>query len=73
MGIRHKIGNTWITQSDTFETIMEFIIIFSIMFIIGTLVYFGIFALFGVEYTWKSYFIFNSLFSLGGYVYVKTS
>lgn len=73
MGIRQKVGNTWITQNDTFETIMEFITIFSMMFIIGTLVYFGFFSLFGIEYTWKSYFIFNSLFSLGGYGYVKTS
>jgi hypothetical protein len=73
MGIKHKVGNIWIIQNDTFETIMEFIIIFLMMFIIGTLVYFGFFSLFGIEYTWKSYFMFNFLFSLGGYVYVKTS
>ena len=72
MGIRYKIRNSWITQNDTFETIIEFIIIFLIMFIMGTLLYFGFFALFEIEYTWKSYFIFNSLFSLWGYVNLKT-
>lgn len=73
MGIKHKVGNIWIIQNDTFETIIEFIIIFLMMFIIGTLIYFGFFSLFGIEYAWKSYLMFNSLFSLGGYVYVKTS
>ena len=73
MGIKHKVGNIWIIQNDTFETIIEFIIIFLMMFIIGTLVYFGFFSLFRIEYAWKSYLMFNSLFSLGGYVYVKTS
>jgi len=69
----YKIGNTWIREDDMFEKIMEFIIIFLMMFIMGTLLYFGFFSLFGIEYTWKSYFIFNSLFSLGGYGYIKTS
>lgn len=69
----YKIGNTWIREDDMFEKIMEFIIIFLMMFIIGTLLYFGFFSLFGIEYTWKSYFIFNSLFSLGGYIHVKTT
>ena len=50
---------------------MEFVFLFLLMFIVGTPMYFGLFALWQLEYTWMSYFIFNGLFSLFGYLYVK--
>ena len=71
MGMIYKIGNTWIHQDDMFEKIMDFIVIFCLLFIIGTLVYFGFFAMCKQEYSWSSYFIFNSIFSLAGSLYVK--
>ena len=49
--------------------VMEFVVIFLLLFIVGTPMYFGLFALWELEYTWKSYFIFNGLFSLLGYLY----
>ena len=51
--------------------IMEFVFLFLLLFIVGTPMYFGLYALWQLEYTWKSYFIFNILFSLLGYLYVK--
>ena len=51
--------------------VMEFVVLFLLLFIVGTPMYFGLYALWQIEYTWKSYFIFNSLFSLFGYLYVK--
>ena len=51
--------------------IIEFVFLFLLLFIVGTPMYFGLFALWELEYTWKSYFIFNGLFSLLGYLYVK--
>ena len=51
--------------------IMEFVVLFLLLFIVGTPMYFGLYALWQLEYTWKSYFIFNILFSLLGYLYVK--
>lgn len=71
MGMMHKIGNTWIQEDDMFEKMMDFITIFGLLFIIGTLVYFGFFALFKQEYSWSSYFIFNFIFSILGSLYVK--
>ena len=50
--------------------VMEFVVLFLLLFIVGTPMYFGLFALWQLEYTWKSYFIFNGLFSLFGYLYV---
>ena len=58
-------------SQDVSELIMEFAILFLLLFIVGTPMYFGLFALWQLEYTWKSYFIFNGLFSLFGYLYVK--
>ena len=58
-------------SQDVSELIMEFAILFLLLFIVGTPMYFGLFALWQLEYTWKSYFIFNGLFSLLGYLYVK--
>ena len=74
MGYLQKIGESWIEihdSQDVVEWIVGFVILFSLLFIIGTPVYFGLFALWQMEYTWKSYFIFNGLFSLFGYIYVK--
>ena len=51
--------------------VMEFVFLFLLLFIVGTPMYFGLFALWQLEYTWKSYFIFNGLFPLLGYLYVK--
>ena len=51
--------------------VMEFVVLFLLLFIVGTPMYFGLFALWELEYTWKSYFIFNGLFSLLAYLYVK--
>ena len=51
--------------------VMEFVVLFLLLFIVGTPMYFGLFALWQLEYTWKSYFIFDGLFSLLGYLYVK--
>ena len=51
--------------------VMEFVFLFLLLFIVGTPMYFGLFALWQLDYTWKSYFIFNGLFSLFGYLYVK--
>ena len=51
--------------------VMEFVVLFLLLFIVGTPMYFGLYALWQLEYTWKSYFIFNILFSLLGYLYVK--
>lgn len=53
------------------EYIFEFILIFSILFIIGTILYFGGLLLFGLEHSWKFYFIFDMIFSFIGYIYVK--
>ena len=74
MGYLQKIGDSWIEihdSQDVVEWIMEFVILFLLLFIIGTPMYFGLFALWQMEYAWKSYFIFNGLFSLFGYLYVK--
>lgn len=74
MGYLQKMGDSWIEihdSQDVVEWITEFVILFSLLFIIGTPVYFGLFALWQMEYAWKSYFIFNGLFSLFGYLYVK--
>lgn len=74
MGYLQKMGDSWIEihdSQDVVEWIAEFVILFLLLFIIGTPVYFGLFALWKMEYTWKSYFIFNGLFSLFGYLYVK--
>ena len=71
MRMMYKIGNTWIRKDDMFEKIMEFITIFCLLFIIGTLVYFGLFAMFKQEYSWSSYFIFNSIFTILGSLYVE--
>ena len=51
--------------------IMEFVVLFLLLFIVGTPMYFGLYALWQLEYTWKSYVIFDGLFSLLGYLYVK--
>ena len=58
-------------SQDVSELIMEFVVLFLLLFIVGTPMYFGLYALWQIEYTWKSYFIFNSQFSLFGYLYVK--
>ena len=58
-------------SQDVGEWIKEFVDIFLLMFIIGTPINFSIFALWQIEFTWKSYFICNGLFSLLGYIYVK--
>ena len=74
MGYLQKIGDSWIEihdSQDVVEWITEFVVLFSLLFIIGTPMYFGLFALWQMEYAWKSYFIFNRLFSLFGYLYVK--
>lgn len=74
MSYLQKIGDSWIEihdSQDVVEWIVGFVILFSLLFIIGTPMYFGLFALWKMEYTWKSYFIFNGLFSLFGYIYVK--
>lgn len=74
MGYLQKMGDSWIEihdSQDVVEWITEFVVLFSLLFIIGTPVYFGLFALWQIEYMWKSYFIFNGLFSLFGYLYVK--
>ncbi len=74
MGYLQKIGDSWIEihdSQDVVEWITEFVVLFSLLFIIGTPMYFGLFALWQMEYAWKSYFIFNGLFSLFGYLYVK--
>lgn len=74
MSYLYKIRNSWIemhNSHDVIEWIIEFVILFSLLFIIGTPIYFGLFALCHMMYTWNSYFIFNGLFSLFGYLYVK--
>lgn len=74
MGYLQKMGDSWIEihdSQDVVEWIAEFVILFLLLFIIGTPVYFGLFALWQMEYAWKSYFIFNGVFSLFGYLYVK--
>lgn len=74
MGYLQKMGDSWIEihdSQDVVEWITEFVVLFSLLFIIGTPMYFGLFALWQMEYAWKSYFIFNGLFSLFGYLYVK--
>lgn len=53
------------------EYIFEFIFIFSILFIIGTILYFGGLVLFKLEHSWKYYFVFDIIFSFIGYIYVK--
>ena len=53
------------------EYIFEFILIFSILFIIGIIFYFVGTLLFGLENSWKSYFVFDMIFSFIGYLYIK--
>lgn len=71
MATLQKCGNIWFRQNNPFEQIIEFMFLFSCLFIIGTLMYFGFCWLFDIKYTWKIYFIFDMLFSIGGYLTIK--
>ncbi len=58
-------------NQETFENILNFIVTFIILFVIGTLVYLSFKLLFvGFEYSWGSYLTFNSIFSIIGTLYV---
>ena len=48
MATIQKGGNIWFRQNDPFEQIIEFIFLFSLLFIIGTLMYFGFCCLFDI-------------------------
>ena len=73
MGMMHKIGNIWVEENDWFESILEFLFIFCMLFIFGTILYFFFYWLIDFNLTWKSYFAFNILFSLGGYCFSKSN
>ena len=71
MSTLQKCGNMWFRQNDPFEQIIEFIFLFLCLFIIGTLMYFGFCWLFDIKYTYITYFIFDVLFSICGYLNIK--
>ena len=54
-----------------FEDLFEFLFIFFVFVILGTIMYLMFFRVWGMEYTFESYLVFNGLFSTFGTFYVK--
>lgn len=60
-------------NQETFENILNFIVTFIIFFVIGTIMYFLFKLLFGFEFNWRSYLLFDSIYSMFGTLYVLTN
>ena len=60
-------------NQETFENILSFIVTFIILFVIGTIMYFLFKLSFSFEFNWRSYLLFDSIYSIFGALYVLTN